>query len=111
MLDFSKDICVVYTEFNVGEFAEGMREKYPSWTNRAIYNPRYWQPRARKFHKLEEEKALGNIEYIERCPEARGVNVTELMKLVGIDLKWDWPPQHSLDNVTYIVSLGGFRNS
>lgn len=109
VLDFNKDVYVVYTEFNVGEFAESIRERYPDWTLRQIYNLRYWQPRARKFHRLEEERALDCADYIERFPEGRGVNITDLMSKVGVELNWNWPPEHNLENKTYIVSLAGTK--
>ena len=54
-----------------------------------------------------------NLTKIISSPEAHGVNVTELMKNIGITLKWGWPPKHTVkneeyvNNVVYLVSLGG----
>jgi len=33
------------------------------------------------------------------------------MKEVGVELEWGWPPEHSLENKSYIVSLGGKKLS
>ncbi|MBN1377258.1 hypothetical protein JW949_02900 [Candidatus Woesearchaeota archaeon] len=110
VLDFKKDIFVIYTVFCVGEFAERMGKKHPDWNDRQNYNPRYWQPTARKFHRMEENKALEEtgIEKIINSPEAHGVDLTGLMKEIGIRLKWDWPPEHKRTNKVYIISLGGY---
>ena len=106
-------LFVIYTSFPVGEFAERMRVEHPQWNEhpRQWYNPRRWQPRARKEHNGEIQHFLSNFpQYtINKCPEAHGINVTDLMKKLGIELRWDWPPNHDhyKDNITYIVSLGG----
>jgi len=117
VLDFEKNIYLIYTKFYVGHFAEIMRRKHPEWKGqpRQWYNPRRWQGRARKIHRIEENlaKKKYNLDFIIRSPEAHGVNVTEMMKEIGVELKWGWPPEHSvedngyLDNFVYIVSLGG----
>jgi hypothetical protein len=144
IFDLSRDVYVIYTMFNVGEFAERMRishkewkqntynneqgssnriidslhKKHPEWpesyypataqeewaSSRQWYNPRLWQPAARKEHRQELEKICG---LIESSPESRGVNITGVMAELGIKLNWQWPPEHNIDNVTYLVSLAG----
>ncbi|MBU3941881.1 MAG: hypothetical protein KKF74_03135 [Nanoarchaeota archaeon] len=116
-LNFEKDLYIIYTQFNVGEFAERMRLKHPEWSEhpRQWYNPRIWQPQARKLHHTEQAKATkeNNLTKIVSSPEAHSVNVTELMKNLGITLKWEWPPEHIvenqkyLNNIVYLVSFGG----
>lgn len=114
-LDFEKDLYVIYTEFPVGKFAKRMRIRHPGWSLRQIYNPMFWQPQARKIQRIEEAKAVeeNNLTKIITSPEAHGVNITELMKNIGISLKWKWPPEHMLENkaylnnTVYLVSLGG----
>ena len=44
---------------------------------------------------------------VNKCPEAYGVNITGLMAELGVKLDWQWPPEHNLDNITYMVSLIG----
>lgn len=111
VFDFEKDLYVIYTTFPIGQFAEKMKLLHPEWENfpRQLYNPRRWQPTARKEHGIELEKFVLENPHnaFNKCPEAHGVNVTELMKNVGIELNWNWPPEHDLKNISYIVSIGG----
>jgi len=118
ILDFNKDLYVIYNEFSVGEFAQKMRLTHPEWEEhpRQWYNPRRWQGTARKQHKIEKIKALETgINTILSCPEANGVNMTDLMSKVGVELKWNWPPVHNLkneeykQNMSYIISIGGYH--
>jgi hypothetical protein len=117
-LDFTRELFVIYTAFKVGEFAEQMRQKHPQWAGfpRQWYNPRRWQPQARAMHR-EDIRAFRKSypdTMIDHGPEARGVNITELMKSIGINLDWRWPPPHILEeeqyknNITYRVSLAGY---
>lgn len=115
VLDFEKDLYVIYTEFPVEKFAKRMKKRHLKWSQRQIYNPRLWQSHARKLQRIEEVKVMkeNGLTKIILSPEAHGVNVTELMKNIGISLKWEWPPEHMLknkaylNNTVYIVSLGG----
>jgi predicted metal-binding protein len=117
VLDLNSEIYVIYSVFDVGLFAERMRIKHPEWRDqpRQWYNPRRWQGMARRLHSIEEDKATAQfkLERMITSPEAHGVNVTELMKSIGVTLDWQWPPNHPLNsdaykrNKTYRVSLGG----
>jgi hypothetical protein len=117
IFDFNREMFVIYTCFNIGEFAEKMRQTHPEWEKfpRQLYNPRRWQPTARKMHRLDIVSFLDQTNYlnVDSFPEAKGVNITELMKQIGINLNWEWPPQHILENnhyknnVSYLVSLAG----
>lgn len=100
-----------------------LRAKHPDWpdgyfpdtdlgtweSSRLWYSIRWWQPRARKQHqrelKLFEQEHPDH--YIERRPEALGVNITGLMYELGIKLNWQWPPPHDVKNITYRVSMAG----
>jgi len=112
VLDFENELCVIYTAFYVGEFAQRMRDLHPEWSQhpRQWYNPRRWQPTSRKQH--QNEIRIFSEEYLDRVvvrsPEAHGVNITDLLSKLGITLNWEWPPKHSLDNLVYTVSIGGF---
>ena len=50
---------------------------------------------------------------VNKYPKAHGVNVTELMRKMGVVLNWDWPQEHLLkdnkylEHKTYLVSLSG----
>ena len=101
-----------------------LKEKHPDWpegyfpeipgghwaSSREWYNPRRWQPSARKKHKNEVNffsSIYPELEIIS-CPEAHGVNITGLMHNLEVKLNWQWPPEHKLTNKSYIVSLAGY---
>ena len=113
IFNFQKDLYLIYTTFPIGKFAERMLEMHPEWSEhpRQIYNPRRWQGTARKEHKQELEKfVLENPELrYTKLPEAHGVHVSDVMDSIGVKLNWDWPPEHNLNNLTYIVSIGGTK--
>ena len=117
VFDFKNPLYIIYTIFHLCEFAERMRTAHPEWNEhpRQWYNPRRWQPAAKKEHRLELERFVNEYDLnYNKCPEAHGVNVTDLMAKIGVEIPWyDWPPDHILedeqylDNVSFIVSLGG----
>ena len=102
IIDLNKNAYVIYTDFNLGNHVIKMKERHPIWSERQLYCCLYWQKRARKTHfeELFKSRVRGRLLNIIHCPEAHGVNVTALMKVVGIEL--EWPPR----NITRIVSLG-----
>jgi len=107
----------ICTPFPVGEFAERMRLTHPRWVShpREWYNPRRWQPVARKLHREEQDRAreLYGLTGIVGSPEAHGVDVSATLRIVGIDLSWEWPPKHDVSdgsyakNFVYTVSFAG----
>jgi len=104
LFDFNQDMFVIYSEFDIGKHARKMKKMHPNWTDKQIYCCLYWQPRARKFHREELQNYKGKkINYISNSPEAYGVNVTSLMRKIGVEL--EWPPR----KITRIVSLGGMK--
>ncbi|MBN2459626.1 hypothetical protein JXB28_05050 [Candidatus Woesearchaeota archaeon] len=157
VLDFDRELYLIFTEFPIGEFAEKMRITHPEWKEstypdhpkrtsefvqsiegklrerrpewpdeyyaqrnteqwtsaRDWYNPRRWQPTARKEHREEVQRFLAQYPdlVIDRCPEAHGINLTGLMHEIGIELQWRWPPIHDLKNKSYIISIGGSPSS
>src|SRR6056300_1179316 len=112
--DLDMPMWVIYTEFPVGEFAERMRVNHPEWehTPRQWYNCIRWQGTARKQHKIDIRSfkwAMRKIPdlHVDTNPEARGINVTEVMKQVGIDLEWNYHENHDPERKTYRVSIAG----
>ena len=99
-----------------------LRERHPDWPEeyfppeqvdewesaRNWYNPRRWQGRARKFHNKEIDrfKKLYPHMTVDKCPEARGINITALMYELGVNLDWQWPPQHNTENKVYHRTRG-----
>lgn len=104
VLDFKKEVYVIWTEFPVGEYASVMKKKHPSWSEKQCYCLRYWQPKARKMHyaEIEEHRKKYGFDKVINCPEGNGVNVAGLMMKIGIKL--EWPPR----KITRIISLVGY---
>ena len=105
-IDLSKKVYCIYNVFPIGEHMDKMKKKYPDWT---IYQLRcclYWQPKARK--QLREKIKLFIKQHrnliIVGNPEGCGVNVTETMKGIGINL--EWPPE----KYAYQIVLAGEKN-
>lgn len=103
--DLTKSVYAVCNIFNFGKHIENMKQKHPEWSERQLKCVLYWQGSARKNLKnhivdfLRENKNYK----VETCPEAMGVNITETMKKVGIEL--EWPPV----NIAYQIALGGIK--
>ncbi len=95
-LDLTKPVWAVYNVFDLFKHVEKMRARHPAWSERQLRCCLYWQQTARK--QLREELIHFAIRstildiVIVACPEAQGVNMTETMRLVGIEL--EWPPEH-----------------
>jgi len=111
VFDLNQPMYVIYTEYPVGQFAERMRVGHPEWkhTPRQWYNCIRWQGIARKQHKkdiLEFQKIFSTL-HVDMNPEALGVNVTDLMKQVGIELEWNYHEDHDPRRKTYRVSIAG----
>lgn len=103
ILDFDKEIFLIYVNYNVWEHAERMKEKHPNWTEGQLYNIRQWQGTPRSWLKKENRYAKTNygVKIIE-SPEAHGINLDDLMKKVA-DIKLEWPPR----NIARVISMGG----
>jgi len=110
VIDFSKPIYIAWNDFDLAEHRERMRKKHPHWSYRQATCVLYWQPTARRALRLRIRAFLKSRakEYDEtgllvvECPEACGVNVTETMRRVGVEL--EWPPV----NVARQVALIGW---
>jgi hypothetical protein len=80
--------------------------KHPDWTDYQKRCVLYWQGTARsqlkkeilKFEKDHPECVVST------GPEAMGVNLTETMKKIGIEL--EWPPT----KYAYQIAIGGTKN-
>ena len=101
---------IIFAVWNIFDFrahCQKMREKHPNWSDRQIECCLYWQQTARKqleyeIDKFNNAKIMLNTLVI-RCPESRGINVTETMKSIGEIL--EWPPKTK----TYQVALAGTK--
>lgn len=115
VLDLERgNLFALVTEYNVGEFAERMLGMHPNWQNRMgqCYNIIRWQGNERRLHAVDSKKFLHEHEGLisDEYPEARGVNITNLLLTIGIRLRWarPWPPKHNISNKVYRVSLAGY---
>lgn len=101
----SKPTYAIYNVFDFRGHVERMKVKHSNWSQRQIECCLYWQGAARK--KLEERieifkrLTIRGRYFITTVPEAMGVNVTETMKNVGVEL--EWPPV----NVAYQIAMAG----
>lgn len=105
--DLNKPLYLIATDFDLTEHAQKIRKAHLNWTEKAVYNPRYWQATARRLHEKEIGDFLKeHVEYsIERSPEGSGINVDRLCRLQGIIL--EWPPR----KLTRVVSIGARKSS
>jgi len=95
--DVDKGIWIAWIGFDFASYCRKMRRKHPDWSQQQVECCLYWEGKADKM--LRDE--VGDLAYnlsgtgeawqVTFCPEAMGVNVTETMKLVGVEL--EWPPK------------------
>jgi len=106
ILDLKKDVFLIYTEFEVGKFAERMKKAHPNWSEKQCFNSRLWQGKARKEHRLEVEKFRkeNSMEVISQ-PERKGVDINLLFSRMGIKL--EWPPM----KIARVVSMAGIKKN
>jgi len=101
--DYRYPVYAIWNVYPFGEHVEKMRAKHPEWTQRQVECCLYWQGTARK--QLKEIvknflKGHPGLKIVD-CPEAQGINLTETMKQVYVQL--EWPPKHK----TYQIVLAG----
>ena len=110
--DLNYPVYAIYNVFDFKSHVEKMRKnpKCISWSEHQLKCLLYWQPKARKKllvgikEFIKEFNIKQKLEYeMVTCPEAMGINITETMRNVGIEL--EWPPV----NVTYQIALAGIR--
>lgn len=110
VIDLDQDVYAIWNVFPIGEHMARMKQKHPNWTERQLANCLYWQPKARKQLRGVIWEFLRSAENplqwkIIGCPEAQGVNLTETMASIGIEL--EWPPRA----VSYQIVLAGMRKT
>ena len=111
--DVQNEIYVIFTSYPVGEFAEKLRQAHPEWseTPRQWYNCIRWQGTARKLHRADLKEFQDRFPdlIVDQNPEALGIDVTEMMRQVGIELEWNYHEEHDRNRITYRVSVGGTK--
>jgi predicted metal-binding protein len=100
--DLTQPVYAVVNEFDLAAHVERMKAANPQWTDRQLYCVLYWQGTARKQLKAKIEAALSSFHGYEAtwCPEGMGVNVTETLAAIGIEL--EWPPKRIVRQVALL---------
>lgn len=101
--DTKEPLYMIWNKFDIGKHIEKMRKKHPNWTDYQLKCVLYWQGTARVELKKEIEKFKKDHPdcVVTTGPEAMGVNITETMKQLGIEL--EWPPT----KYSYQCAMGG----
>lgn len=99
-------IWAIWNVFDFGGYINRMRIAHPDWSERQLACCLYWQGTARKALEAEIKsfQSLYPFMHVTRVPEAMGVNVTETMRGIGVEL--EWPPK----TVAIQVALAGHVN-
>ena len=102
IVDMQKPIYCIWNKFDLGRHIEKMRVAHPKWSKYQLRCCLYWQGTARKqLRKSIERHKRFFSGIVLTVPEAHGVNVTETMKRLGIEL--EWPPE----KYAYQIALAG----
>lgn len=90
--DLEQFVIAIVNWFDLAWHVKTMRQRHPGWSDRQLYCCLYWQKGARRDLKREVDEFLETrpAYRVEFNPEAMGVNVTETLRRVGIEL--EWPP-------------------
>ncbi len=97
--DLQQPVFAIVNEFDLAAHVARMRASHPGWSQRQLECCLYWQPAARKDLAFKIRQFLfGHPGYTaDTCPEAGGVNVTETLRQVGVEL--EWPPKRIVRQV------------
>ncbi len=98
VIDLDKPVWIAWNDFDLAGHVSLMKDRHPAWSDRQLRCVLYWQQTARRALRLRVKTFLKQqAEEFDRpglivveCPEACGVNVTETMRRVGVEL--EWPP-------------------
>jgi hypothetical protein len=104
-IDTSKPVYAIINEFDLANHMRRMKLRHPQWSDRQLRCCLYWQTGARK--KLAAKVTAFLVEHedyaADFCPEAEGVNVTQTLRLSGINL--EWPPRKIARQVAFVGVL------
>jgi len=104
VLNLERPIPAVWVTFDMTKHRKRMLRLHPSWSIRQQTCCLYWQQGVRKRLRDEVEAFSYYHAGLQAvyCPEGAGVNVTETMK--GIEINLEWPPL----KVVHTVAIVGF---
>lgn len=97
--DMNKSIYAIIIEFDLSSHVTRMKIANPNWSDKQARCCLYWQGSVRKELKKATAQFLKTHPgyEISYTPEAMGLNVTETLQNVGINL--EWPPIHKVCKV------------
>ncbi len=103
---YSTDVHIAAVRFNFADYLELRHRDHPSWTDRALRNPLYWQGHIR--HELNQflfeylsthPEIHGEIVF---NPEAMGVNLFVTCKKAGLNL--EQTPRNNVYKIALIAN-------
>jgi hypothetical protein len=105
IFDLSKAHYFVVVEFDIGDFAAGMKEKHPEWSDKQCRCCLYWQNTVRKNLRAYCNYFVAGVDnwIYTLIPEAMGVHVFKTMRKLSIVLQRN--PQELLYKVALIGTL------
>lgn len=89
ILDTNREMFLVYSEFNLQEHVDRMKEKHPNWTDRQLRNVLYWQRISKKemiTRSILFAKENG-FDLIIPMGESVGINLYKTCRLSGLKLE------------------------
>ncbi len=110
VLDISKPMFIVHSEFDLAAHAEKMQKRHPKWTSRQCRSLLYWQGTSRKqlrervtcFAWAYKDANLKAVNAAIFCPEGMGVNVYETCRRSGLKLE----PIKTLKTCRHVALIG-----
>lgn len=107
--DLDGPCYVIWNVFDFGAHVAKMRAAHPAWSERQLSCCLYWQGTARKALDVEIDRfrravllpgVPETMFQIDRCPEAKGLDVTATMvRFTGLAL--EWPPRTKAVQVAF----------
>ncbi|MEA3249049.1 MAG: hypothetical protein U9Q03_01680 [Patescibacteria group bacterium] len=95
-------VRVAAVRFDFAGFITWRRMLQPTWTDKALRNPRHWQGHlAAALNRYLVDVELAEDEEIVFNPEAQGIDVTVTCATAG--LKLEWPPRDKVCRVAMIA--------
>lgn len=76
------------SRFDLAGWKARMKRLHPEWTERQAACCLYWQPASRRALKEFIQRQGFPMWHVINLPEARGVNITAMMKRIGKPLQW-----------------------
>ena len=89
ILDMSRPLYIVHSEFDLGRHVKRMKSKHPEWTDRQCRCVLYWQGTSRKQlrERVRIAQHITGCNIISYCPEGQGINLYATCLKNGLKLE------------------------